>query len=200
MYGMVHRAVQCFAQDTYGEAVWDQVVSDADLPFHDFEAMFAYPDACLDDVLKALASRLGTTQVQMTEDVGAYLVSHPRMDSVRRLLRFGGATFEEFIMSLDDLNDRVKLALPDLDLPRLEVEVFSKTDFNILVHFARPGFGAVLLGILRAMADDYGALAVLERSDALREDGHTEQVRVELFEVDFSVGRDFGLVAEHVAK
>jgi hypothetical protein len=196
MYGLVHRALQCFAQDTYGDALWDKVVAEANLQFREYEAMLVYPDHHLDDVLGALSVQLETTPAQVSEDVGAYLVTHERMESVRRLLRFGGTTYEEFVLSLDDLHDRVKLALPDLELPRLEVEVHSQRSFSVSLDFARKGFGAVLLGILRAMGDDYGALVVLN----LRQSAQSaEVVTVELFEADFAAGRVFGLLAENTA-
>ncbi|WP_394196961.1 heme NO-binding domain-containing protein [Litoreibacter albidus] len=196
MYGLVHRALQCFAQDIYGEELWLKVVDDAGLQLREYEAMLMYPDDQLESVLAALSTHLGRTVAQVSEDVGAYLVTHDRMEPVRRLLRFGGTTFEEFVLSLDDLHDRVKLALPDLDLPQLEVNVHSHTSFSVVLYTRQPGFGAVLLGILRAMGDDYGALVVLNLARATRDGKAAEWVTVELFEADFSSGRDFGLIAE----
>lgn len=200
MYGLIHRALQCFAQDNYGDDLWSAVVAEAGLPFHEFEAMLVYPDTYLDGVMGALSNQLDRTPLQVSEDVGAYLVTHKRMETVRRLLRFGGTTYEEFVLSLDDLHDRVKLALPDLDLPRLEVEAHSHTSLSVVLESSRQGFGAVLLGMMRAMADDYGTLVVLDLGGALRGGEVLEVVTVELFEVDFAVGREFGLIAESTAK
>jgi hypothetical protein len=194
MYGLIHRALQCFAQDIYGEDLWAAVVAEAALPVQEFEAMLVYPDSYLDDVLTALSNQLDRTPLQVSEDVGAYLVTHERMETVRRLLRFGGTTYEEFVLSLDDLHDRVNLALPDLDLPRLEVEVYSQTSISVLLDFSRQGFGAVLLGIMRAMADDYGTLVVLELGRSSRRGEVLEIVTVELFKVDYAIGRDFDLI------
>ncbi|RLJ59334.1 heme-NO-binding protein [Litoreibacter meonggei] len=199
MYGLVHRALQCFAQDIYGDALWDKVVAEAGHQLYEYEAMLPYPDDHLDDVLLALSDQLEKTPTQVLEDVGAYLVTHKRMETVRRLLRFGGTSFEEFLLSLDDLHDRVKLALPDLGLPQLEVEAHSGTSFSVLVKFDRPGFGAVLLGILRAMADDYGALVVLDLERSALGVEVIERVMVELFEAEFAADRGFGLVTEDTA-
>ncbi|EPX81010.1 heme NO-binding domain-containing protein [Litoreibacter arenae] len=200
MYGMIHRALQCFSQDTYGDGLWQKAVADAGVPSPEFEAMLTYPDQQLDDVLNALAARLDKTPAQLCEDLGAYLVTHARMEPVRRLLRFGGATFEDFVLSLDDLHDRVKLALPDLHLPRLEVDVHSQSAFSILVNSEREGFGAVLLGILRALADDYGALAVLEHGRAAKDGLMREKITAEVFEADFTSGRGFGLVTTDIVR
>lgn len=196
MYGLVHRALQCFAQDTYGDALWDTVVAEASHQLREYEAMLSYPDHHLDDVLLALSHHLDKPTTQVSEDVGAYLVTHKRMEPVRRLLRFGGATFEEFVLSLDELHDRVKLALPDIDLPQLEVEAHSRYSYSVLVDSDRKGFGAVLLGILRAMADDYGALVVLDLVRSGAANTAAERVSVELFEAEFAAARGFGLVAQ----
>ena len=55
------------------------------------------------------------------EDIGGYLVAEDSQASIRRLLRFGGATFENFLLSLDDLNDRVALALDIVEMPLIRV-------------------------------------------------------------------------------
>ncbi|TDT76936.1 heme-NO-binding protein [Litoreibacter halocynthiae] len=196
MYGLVHRALQCFSQDTYGDVVWNKVVAEAGVQVHEYEAMLFYPDHHLDDVLLALSNHLDKTPAQVSEDVGAYLVTHQRMEAVRRLLRFGGATFEEFVLSLDELHDRVKLALPELDLPELEVEAHSGSSFSVLVKSEHHRFGAVLLGILRAMADDFGTLVMLDLGRSTQGSDDVERATIELFETDFATGRGFGLVAE----
>lgn len=199
MYGLVHRAVQCFAQDTYGVQFWGRAADKARLPSHDYESMLTYPDAQLDAVIDAMAQALEKTPAQICEDIGTYLVTHTRMNAVRRLLRFGGASYLDFVMSLDELHDRVRLALPELDLPPLEVRPHTNNRLAVLVGGDRPHFGSVLLGLMRAMADDYGALAMLELRPANRDDRRMELIEVELFDATFASGRDFDLVAEQVS-
>ena len=46
------------------------------------------------------------------------------------------------------------------------------------------------------MADDYGALVMLDLVGAVRGDVRIEVVNLELFEAEFAAGRDFGLVAQ----
>ena len=53
--------------------------------------------------------------------MGTYLVSHPARAGIRRLLRFGGSDFRDFLHSLEDLPERGRLALPDLLLPPISV-------------------------------------------------------------------------------
>jgi hypothetical protein len=190
MHGLVNRAIQCFLTDSYGLPEWTAIAAAAGLSHRNFEAMLVYDGSDTFAVLDAAAGRLSKTRAMLLEDLGTWLVSNPRVDRVRRLLRFGGDDFVEFLHSLDDLQGRVHLALPDLDMAALEVTDHGAGRFTLSVRFELPGFGLVFLGVLRAMADEYGALVFLEHSD---EPGGEERIAVEVIETDFSEGRDFAL-------
>ncbi|WP_010141916.1 heme NO-binding domain-containing protein [Oceanicola sp. S124] len=192
MHGLINRSIQCFLRDTYGEALWLDVAAAADLPFVEFEAMLVYEDAVTGRVLDAAADKLKKTRAMVLEDIGTYLVSHPNNEGLRRLLRFAGLSYEDFLHSLDDLPDRTRLAVSDLELPELELRQHSASRFSITCNAGFPGFGHVLVGILRAMADDYGALVIL---DHLGERQRIETVEVTLVEAAFAEGRAFELGA-----
>jgi len=114
------------------------------------------------------------------------------MEGLRRLLRFGGGTYVEFLHSLDDLSDRVRLAVSDLALPALELRELSTTECQLLCDPGLPGYSSVMVGVLRAMADDYGALVILSH-DGQHETA--EVITVTLVESAFSEGRHFDLGA-----
>lgn len=192
MHGLLNRSMECFLSDTYGSDVWLAVVKDADIGFEHFEAMFDYPDSISHVVLEAAAKRLLKSPSTLLEDMGTYLVSSEKIQSPRRLLRFGGATFDEFLHSLDDLYDRAKLAVPELELPRYRLLENGKGgEFKLICTSQYKGFGRVTMGVLRAMADDYGALVFMEYAGA--GDGY-EEISIALVESSFSEGRYFSLV------
>lgn len=192
MHGLINRSIQCFLADTYGPRAWATIAAAADLGADGFEALMLYDNAQTEAVLQAAAAHLGKPRDMVLEDLGTYLVSHPNVQALRRLLRFGGETFVEFLQSLDELHDRARLAVPDLSLPTLELRDHSMSAFTLLVRHDHPGFGHVTVGILRAMADDYGALALLDYQG--RKDG-VETISIELLEMSFAEGRDFALSA-----
>jgi Haem-NO-binding len=162
MHGMVNRGIQCFVRDIYGQPRWEEVCSRAGLPFFNFESMLVYEDKMTEKVLGTLGQVLGLSRAEILEDFGTYVVSDAHLSSVRRLLRLGGDTFEEFLHSLDDVHDRAKIAMPDLDVPRLTLEPHSESEFTLHYKFSKLGYGGVFLGLLRAMADDYGALVLID--------------------------------------
>ena len=191
MHGLINRSLECFLNDTYGADVWHDVVKGAGLGFKHFEPMLDYDDALSYAVLAAAANRLSKSNDTLLEDLGTYLVSSPNVKSLRRLLRFGGVTFVDFLHSLDDLYDRAKLAVPELELPKISLlNDGNNGSFKVVCKGPHRGFGRVILGLLRAMADDYGALVFMEYHGA--GEGY-EEISITLVQSGYADGRDFSL-------
>ncbi len=192
MHGLINRAIQTFVCQTYGTDRWRQVTEAAGLGFAEFEAMLMYEEDQTRRVLEALCADLGHSRAGVLEDLGTYLVSNPHVEALRRLLRFGGVTYVEFLHSLDDLPDRARLAVDDLILPKLELREQSPGQFSLSCGPGLPGFGWVMMGVLRTMADDYGALVLLEYQGMCQE---FEVITITLIETSFAEGRSFELGA-----
>lgn len=195
MHGLIARTLQCFLQDTYGQSAWQEIARSADLDATDFEAMLDYDTRMVEQVLDAAVLRLDKPREAILEDIGTYLITHPNNEGLRRLMRYGGVDFIDFLHSLEDLPGRARLAVPDLVLPELELSESTLSQFLLSSHGSLrdlPGFGHVLVGVLRSMADDYGALVILEHRGAL--DG-AEIIDITVVETDFAEGRDFELGA-----
>lgn len=190
MHGLVNRALQGFLVDTYGDDIWNDVRDRAGLPFAGFESMLHYDDKLTDDTIEAAVHVLNTDRPSVLEDLGTYLLSHENQERLRRLLRFGGDSFFDFLMSFDDLAGRAQLALPDLAFPQLEIREIGPNTFALRITWPLAGIGHVFLGALRATADDYGTLAFFEAE--VLEDGQ-EQVVIELVDTSFASGRSFSL-------
>lgn len=190
MHGMINRALQGFIVETYGEDIWAEVRTLSDLRIEEFEAMLHYKDALTVACFDAVAHVMHQDPASVKEDLGTFLITHPPLDPVRRLLRFGGATFTEFVLSLNELADRGRMAIPDIELPEIHVRQVNAAQFDLRVDWKLPGAGAIVLGALRAMADDYGALASLSLED---NDGPIERLRVEIHDSHHAEGRQFML-------
>lgn len=188
MHGMINRALQGFIVETYGRDVWAEVRTAADLRFEEFEAMLRYNDALTLSCFKALADTMNQDEASVLEDLGTFLITHPPLDPLRRLLRFGGASFTEFVLSLDELADRGRMAIPDIELPEIIVHQIDATQFELHARWRLPGVGAILLGALRALADDYGALAFLSLES---HGGDFDCLRIEIHDTHHAEGRAF---------
>jgi hypothetical protein len=192
MHGLINRSFQNYITDSYGRDVWLRVAAHAQVSPPAFEAMLCYDDAVTPAVMQAMAAVLRRPSGDVMEDVGAYLVSHPNAEAVRRLLRFGGMNFEDFLHSLDDLPDRARMAVADLEIPAIELHGHAHGCYSLICDTPIAGFGNLMMGVLRVMADDYGALALL---DLYSSGGGRETVRIQLIEADYADGRAFELGA-----
>lgn len=191
MHGLINRSIQGFLRDTYGVAIWAEVAHQAPLGFDGFEPMLSYDPALTDAVLAAAAEVLQRPRETVLEDLGTYLVSHPNCEGVRRLLRFGGESFDDFIHSLEDLPERARLALPDLHLPCLDLVEHGTGRFRLHITAPLAGAGHVMVGLLRAMADDYGALVLMEPREAR---AGAEAIDIQVLDQRHSRRRAFDLV------
>lgn len=162
MHGTINRGLQTYVCDIFGTETWEDACAQAELASFNFETMLSYDDEITDRVIDALTRVLGRERADVLEDFGTFVVSESRLQSVRKLLRFGGENYVEFLHSLEDVHDRAKIAMPDLDVPQFELEIKSETEFVLHYSFEKLGFGAVFLGLLRGMADDYGALILID--------------------------------------
>lgn len=190
MHGLVNKAIQSFVVQSYGDDCWQRIMRLSGAEFNDFETMLLYEDELTTTILSQLALDLEKEQGDILEDIGTHLVSHPKLEGLRRLLRFGGDTYVEFLHSLNELPDRARLAVADLTLPSIELREHGAGQFTLLCGAGLPGFGHVLCGILRTMADDYGALVMLDHEG--RRDGE-EVVSIRLIQTAFAQGRSFEL-------
>jgi hypothetical protein len=191
MYGLVNRAFQRFLMETYGDDAWADVAREIGLRSEGFEPLLSYPDALTDRILQAASGRLGQPAGELLEDLGTFVVAHPSYEPARRLLRFGGADFVDFLHSLDALPDRARLALPGLDFPTLQVDAAPPDRVVLTCGSGLEGFSHVLCGVLRGIADDYGALATI---DHVAEAGQgAARIIIEIHNSSFAAGRSFEL-------
>lgn len=158
MHGLVNRSIEGFVRSCYGPETWDRIAHAAGVDPEAFLTWSPTTDKVTGAVLAAAARDLGKSGAECLEDIGAWLT---RQQEIRRLLRFSGADYEEFLESLGELPTRIALVIPDMDVPPLTVTRDSDGAYCIRPRTHRPGLMRVTAGIIRGMADDYGALALI---------------------------------------
>lgn len=163
MHGMINRAIEDFVRDAYGEGAWLTVAAATGSDSRGFRLLHDYPDDLTRALLAEAGAPMGKTGPELAEDLGAWLAAQ---SGLRRLLRFAGSDFSEFVLSLVELPGRLRMVIPGLDLPPVQVELEGE-DYRIRIASADPLWLHAVAGMLQAMADDYGVLAVL----ALDRDG-----------------------------
>lgn len=167
MDALMLRFLQGYVRGTFGVSVWQAICRRAEVPAGTFEPMLRYAPGLADRVAALAAAALGRPVETIWEDLGTYLVTSPGHEGVRRLLRFGGVGYSDFLHSLEELPGRARLALPDLDLPEIRLPEIHLTEiapdrFVLECQAELRGTIRVLVGMLTAMADDFGTLCLIE--------------------------------------
>lgn len=162
MDALLLRSLQGYVRDTFGLPVWLAICRRSALTTETFEPMLRYDEGLADCVALQAASVLGRPVETVWEDMGTYLVTNPGHEGVRRLLRFGGVSFVDFLQSLEEMPGRARLAMPDLDVPDVQLREIGPDRFIVVCQSRLQGLVRVLVGMLTAMADDYGTLCLIE--------------------------------------
>ena len=194
MLGLVNRALRSFLRDMQSDSLWQQVAGDCALGPEPFEALLPYEDALSYAILTAASERLNRPEAAILEDFGHWLVTSPTGLPLRRLLRFGGRSFTDFLWSLEELPDRARLAFPLIRLP--DVRLSEGREATFVLRCAEPfAFTPILKGVIDVMADDYGALILSEAVPAASGGG---EIRVQLHLDNFTTGQRFDLAGERL--
>ncbi|WP_167767169.1 heme NO-binding domain-containing protein [Jannaschia formosa] len=191
---MICKSLEAFLTSTYGPEIWARVRRTAGLQEAHFETMRIYDDIVFARTLEAASQVLDRSCAGVMEDVGTWICTHPPLEPVRRLFRFCGTTFRTFLFSLNEIDARARMALPDLVVPSYSLRELGANRYEVRSHWSIPGAGGVLSGILHVLASDYGALIVIETGPAERAgDGWRETISVQLFEEHFHEPAAFAL-------
>jgi len=162
MHGLINRGLQSFVLGIYGNEIWEDICAEASIAYSNFETMLYYDDIVTEQVLDAICNATKRPRTEVLEDFGTFIVSEHCSPAVLKLLRLGGETFEEFLKSLEDLAERIQIAIPDMEAPIMRLEQKTERDFIVHYEFYKCGYGAVFLGLIRAMADHYRTLVTIE--------------------------------------
>ncbi|MCF3974578.1 heme NO-binding domain-containing protein [Paracoccus salsus] len=186
MHRLVIRAVEEFLRDTYGAAMLSQVIASCNENARsNAVGSLAGPKGCgcsAEKIIPTAAILLKKPPEELFEDLGAWLASR---EAIRRLLRFSGRDFEDFVISLEELPGRAHFVIPELCIPRIDVHRQHGNTLRLVLPSSAPEWTAMLAGLLRAMADDYGTLGLIDV------EGST--VVVQISDQSFAEGRDFSL-------
>ena len=188
MYGLLLRSLQSYVSRSFGQKLWSEVLFLGGFASQGFEPLLPYEPVVFKSVLGLTAEKLERPESVVLEDLGTYMIVGASKGVARRLLRYGGPNFSDFLLSLEDLADRARLALADIKFPNLYLREVERGGFEISVRFNPPELSFVLLGALRAMADDYGALVTIE--DRGVENGNSILI-VRLLEQRFAQAKKF---------
>lgn len=182
MHTLINRAIEGFLRDIYGEDLWQAVAVSSGADRRGFAAVGARRANVSLAMVDHACRCLDKPRDELLQDLGAWIAGR---ESIRRLLRFSGDSYGSFLDSLHELPGRAHLVVPDLGMPRLVVSDEADGWRRVRLQDAAIEWCPVMAGLMRAMADDYGALSLIETEG--------DVIRVHVSDGAFAQGRAFDL-------
>ena len=168
MYGMVNKGIEEMICRHHGEAVWEQVRTQAGMDIEVFISNEAYPDELTYRLVGAAAGILGRPVGELLEDFGEHWVLHTAQDGYGGLLDAAGTNLREFLINLPDFHTRVGMIFPDLRPPGFRCTDLADRSLHLHYHTHRPGMTRFVLGLLRGLGKRFHTpttIRVLEARD-----------------------------------
>ena len=175
MYGLVNNGIRTFIAEHYGEEAWCAICADAGVDDVSFESMMSYEDAVTYDLVGAICRKLDLTAEQVLEMFGHFWVGFSSETSIGKVMQFQGDSFVDRLASLDEMHDRVRLAMPHLMPPSFEFEEGADGMHRLHYHSHRKGLQPMVMGLLRGLSEESG-IEIAVRIAESRGDGHDHDV------------------------
>ena len=158
MYGMVNDAVRTFIVTNHGEDAWCKICDDAEVSTREFEQMLTYDDDITYRLVGAISAHLGADAAKVLEVFGQYWPEYAKGTAVGNMIKFGGASFIDTLQSLDEMHQRVKIAMPDLRPPSFELETTGDDAYRLHYFSEREGLAPMVVGLLHGLAVQHAVL------------------------------------------
>ncbi|WP_299850287.1 heme NO-binding domain-containing protein [uncultured Roseovarius sp.] len=156
MYGMVNEGIHTFIQANYGDGTWQSICDKAGLDRREFERMASYDDAITYSLVGAIVDQTGISQDEVLQIFGGYWIEFVNQSNFGKLMRMSGDSFVDRVNGLDDMHDRILLAMPHLKPPSFELEGVGDKTYHLHYYSDREGLSPMVIGLLYGLASDTG--------------------------------------------
>lgn len=156
MYGMVNEGIRSFIEKNHGPETWTAICKKAGLERAEFERMSSYDDSVTYDLVGAICEHTELQAEEVLKVFGEYWIEFVSDSNFGNLLRLAGNTFVERVNGLDDMHERILLAMPHLKPPSFELEQVGENSYHLFYYSDRAGLVPMVVGLLYGLAAKSG--------------------------------------------
>ena len=180
MYGLIHRSIRGYVKTTYGDTVWAQIESKADLDESAFVSMQGYPDEVTVRLLVSASEELGEPLSDLLDQFGRYWVLHTARVEYGPLFEFAGTDLLSFLRNLNAMHEQVAISFANLQQPSFALE--SKEDGTLLLHYEsiREGLAPFVIGLIHGLAEHFDEAVEVELVEARTDGTHHDVFRLRI--------------------
>ena len=165
MYGMVNHGIQSLIISKFGQKDWDEICQLAGQTDTDFESMITYPDTVTYDLVGAISKKYNLPAEEVLKLFGDYWVDYSSETVIGKLFDFSGHEIMEFLESLNEMHERIKMSMPHLKPPVFEFEEVE--DNTHLLHYSsdREGLEPMVIGLLEGLGRKHNVTIEITQLD-----------------------------------
>ncbi len=152
MYGMINRAITQFIKKTYGQEIWERVVSNAGIQ-DETRCHTPYPNQTTVDLVEALSDVTARRPSQLLISIGEYWVELAQQSEFGETLKMAGDTLPDVLSNLDALHNQ---SVHTADSGQtLSFWISDLTEDSLILHFAsgQDGLSSIVVGMVRALSN-----------------------------------------------
>lgn len=155
MYGLVNRCARDLIIQVAGEAVWQEVRNRVGIPDEDFLTMKTYPDSVTYDIVGAASEILDVPAPELLRQFGRHWITYTAEEGYGEMMKLWGGTLPEFLANLNAMHSRIRLTMPELKPPVIEVHEAKQQALTLRYWSERPGLEHMVVGLLEGLGERF---------------------------------------------
>ena len=152
MYGLVNAAFRELIVSRYGNEQWEKIREAVVPDVESFSRMEQHPDEITYRMVERAAELTGIPQRELLVKFGELWVIYTDREGYGSLFDIAGDSLPDFLLSLNELHERVGRNFPKLRPPKFQFEVIDHKTLRMHYLTRREGLCPFVVGLLQGLS------------------------------------------------
>jgi Haem-NO-binding len=178
MFGLVNKGLEDMVCGQYGEEIWEEIKSKAEVEIEAFISMDAYPDDITYRLIDAASVVMKIPATDILEAFGRYWILFTATEGYGSLMEMAGDNLPEFLQNLDNLHARVGLSFPNLQPPSFLCSDLEAESLKLHYYSERPGLTPMVVGMLKGLGEKFNTDVEIQLTHSKAQGNDHEEVSI----------------------
>ena len=151
MYGLLLEAINCDLKERYGEEMWEEIRTLANIEQHSFITHEYYSEILISQITNAVSIVTGTRPNDIMQSFGFHFVNYVSKYGYDTILKVLGRNMRDFLNGLDNLHEYLRMSYPKMLAPSFFCENENQDGLTLHYRSKRRGFIHYVTGQIRQM-------------------------------------------------
>lgn len=178
MFGLVNKGLEDMVCSQYGEEIWEEIKSKAEVEIEAFISLDVYPDDITYRLVDAASVVMKIPATDILEAFGRYWILFTATEGYGSLMEMAGDNLPEFLQNLDNLHARVGLSFPNLQPPSFLCSDLEAESLKLHYYSERPGLTPMVVGMLKGLGEKFGTEVDVQLTHTKAQGNDHEEVSI----------------------